>query len=331
MEPNYKLFCIRSRISIYIFHLYSVWNSMKIKISVSPHCNKLQIHEVRILAFCLGRKCQTLHINILSVSTLLTGCCSGLNQVQRHLQLRIEAQGKYLQSVLEKAQETLGRQNLGPTELEAAKVQLSEVVSKVSTECINSTVSELSELQGLCPQQAQANADCSMDSCLTMCEESQKDQEMHNIWMGLRSNHGSAHLGPKEIGDESRLEQPEPTWGKDLKENKMFPSSMRTDMGRASIPIQNSSSDSHMSIRAQGDKRHEGNNIFEARSKGGDEDENFLLQINAKRLAIKLENEKIANEFRLPHQTTKLDLNAREKNDAASSCKEFDLNSFSWS
>ncbi|KAJ6422650.1 hypothetical protein OIU84_027588 [Salix udensis] len=34
-------------------------------------------------------------------------------EVQRHLQLRIEAQGKYLQSVLEKAQETLGRQNLG--------------------------------------------------------------------------------------------------------------------------------------------------------------------------------------------------------------------------
>ncbi|KAK1292257.1 Myb family transcription factor APL [Acorus calamus] len=34
-------------------------------------------------------------------------------EVQRHLQLRIEAQGKYLQSVLEKAQETLGQQNVG--------------------------------------------------------------------------------------------------------------------------------------------------------------------------------------------------------------------------
>ncbi|GFP99026.1 myb family transcription factor apl [Phtheirospermum japonicum] len=32
-------------------------------------------------------------------------------EVQRHLQMRIEAQGKYLQSVLEKAQESLERQN----------------------------------------------------------------------------------------------------------------------------------------------------------------------------------------------------------------------------
>ncbi|KAK1410925.1 hypothetical protein QVD17_37467 [Tagetes erecta] len=33
-------------------------------------------------------------------------------EVQKHLQLRIEAQGKYLQSVLEMAQETIGRQNM---------------------------------------------------------------------------------------------------------------------------------------------------------------------------------------------------------------------------
>ncbi|KAL5991978.1 hypothetical protein ACLOJK_012890 [Asimina triloba] len=56
----------------------------------------------------------------------------------RHLQLRIEAQGKYLQSVLEKAQETLGK-NLGSAGLEAAKVQLSELDSKVSTECLSSS------------------------------------------------------------------------------------------------------------------------------------------------------------------------------------------------
>ncbi|KAJ6693953.1 hypothetical protein OIU85_004717 [Salix viminalis] len=76
-------------------------------------------------------------------------------EVQRHLQLRIEAQGKYLQAVLEKAQETLGRQNLGTVGLEATKVQLSELVSKVSTQCLNSTFSELKDLQGLCSQQTQ--------------------------------------------------------------------------------------------------------------------------------------------------------------------------------
>ncbi|KAI3738560.1 hypothetical protein L2E82_28596 [Cichorium intybus] len=44
--------------------------------------------------------------------------------VQRHLQLRVEARGKYLQAVLEKAQESLERQNLGTVGLEAAKEQL---------------------------------------------------------------------------------------------------------------------------------------------------------------------------------------------------------------
>ncbi|XP_042447049.1 myb-related protein 2-like isoform X2 [Zingiber officinale] len=51
-------------------------------------------------------------------------------QLERHLQLRIEAQGKYLQSVLEKAQEALGKQN-----------QLSELVSSaVSNGCLSNAV-----------------------------------------------------------------------------------------------------------------------------------------------------------------------------------------------
>ncbi|CAA0829663.1 Homeodomain-like superfamily protein [Striga hermonthica] len=44
-------------------------------------------------------------------------------EVQRHLQMRIEAQGKYLQSVLEKAQESLDRQNSGIKELSDIHVQ----------------------------------------------------------------------------------------------------------------------------------------------------------------------------------------------------------------
>ncbi|CAK9322482.1 unnamed protein product [Citrullus colocynthis] len=121
-------------------------------------------------------------------------------EVQRHLQLRIEAQGKYLQTVLEKAQETLGRQNLGTVGLEAAKVQLSELVSKVSTQCLTAAFPELhhqnqsqsqsqSQSQRLCPQQSQP-PDCSMDSCLTSCEGSkdQQDQQvlLHNSHLALR-------------------------------------------------------------------------------------------------------------------------------------------------
>ncbi|KAE8687298.1 hypothetical protein F3Y22_tig00111022pilonHSYRG00457 [Hibiscus syriacus] len=106
-------------------------------------------------------------------------------EVHRRLHEQLEAQGKYQQSVLEKAQETLHRQNLGTVGLEAAKVQISELVSKVSNQCLNSALSDLKELQGLYRQPNPAN-DCSMDSCLTSCEGSLKDQEIHNNGMCLR-------------------------------------------------------------------------------------------------------------------------------------------------
>ena len=59
-------------------------------------------------------------------------------QVQRHLQLRIEAQGKYLQSVLEKAQEALAKQSVDldagvlGQDAAAETQQLSELISRAS-------------------------------------------------------------------------------------------------------------------------------------------------------------------------------------------------------
>ncbi|KAK4478287.1 hypothetical protein RD792_017576 [Penstemon davidsonii] len=49
-------------------------------------------------------------------------------QVQRHLQLRIEAQGKYLESILEKACKALNDQTI----IEAAREELSELAIKFS-------------------------------------------------------------------------------------------------------------------------------------------------------------------------------------------------------
>ncbi|CAI9268324.1 unnamed protein product [Lactuca saligna] len=95
-------------------------------------------------------------------------------EVQRHLQLRIEAQGRYLQSVLEKAQETLGKQNLGKVGVEAVKVQLSELESKVSTHCLHSTFSGIKNVS----MQTNQPTDCSDDSILTYCEGQQSEQEM---------------------------------------------------------------------------------------------------------------------------------------------------------
>ncbi|KAE8691251.1 Myb family transcription factor APL [Hibiscus syriacus] len=161
--------------------IYEVNSSPMNKLSIGPQVNKgIQIGEALQMQIEVQRR---LHEQL---------------EVQRHLQLRIEAQGKYLQSVLEKAQETLHRQNLGTVGLEAAKVQLSELVSKVSNQCLNSAFSDLKELQGLYRQSTQPTPanDCSANSCLVSCEGSLKDQELHeNNGMCLRS-YTTSHKDP---------------------------------------------------------------------------------------------------------------------------------------
>ncbi|KAK1650448.1 hypothetical protein QYE76_068253 [Lolium multiflorum] len=115
-------------------------------------------------------------------------------EVQRHLQLRIEAQGKYLQSVLEKAHETLATQNTGSAGLETAKMQLSELVSKVSTECLHNAFTSFEEIEGsrMLQRHAMQPGDGSVDSCLTACEGSQKDQDILSISLSAKKG--------KEIG-----------------------------------------------------------------------------------------------------------------------------------
>ncbi|XXG52471.1 hypothetical protein AAC387_Pa03g0800 [Persea americana] len=246
-------------------------------------------------------------------------------EVQRHLQLRIEAQGKYLQSVLEKAQETLGRHNLGSAGLEAAKVQLSELVSKVSNECLNSAFSELTEMPGLHTQQTQTSqiADCSMDSCLTTCDGSQKDHEIHNVGLSFRTFHANAPSCAKETVEDSRVEDTEGAWcGNQIERKRCYPE-------KIIFPVHSNSSDLSMSIRVPGEKRSS-STISEARPKEREAEVLLEQQPQAKRSGLQLENEKSLEGFGLPYLTSQLDLNARNENDASSCCKQFDLNGFSW-
>ena len=86
-------------------------------------------------------------------------------QVQRHLQLRIEAQGRYLQSVLRRAQEVLADDhNLGsPAGAEAAKAELSELASTVETAgCLSSSCSCC-----CCSPSPSPTRHLSADSCVT--------------------------------------------------------------------------------------------------------------------------------------------------------------------
>ncbi|GMI65272.1 hypothetical protein like AT3G04030 [Hibiscus trionum] len=235
-------------------------------LSIGPQTNKgLQISEALQMQIEVQRR---LHEQL---------------EVQRRLQLRIEAQGKYLQAVLEKAQETLGRQDSGNMGLEAAKVQLSELVSKVSNQCLNSAFLDMKDLQGLCLTQATPPTDCSIDSCLTSCDGSQKEQEIHNTGICLRTYNNSTSLVPED----RLLPQTELKSFNNIK--------IGNDAERRTFFADRSTSDLSMSVGLQGEKGHPNN-----------------------------------NSSRLPYFATKLDLNVHEDNDAASSCKQFDLNGLSW-
>ncbi|KAK8698139.1 hypothetical protein V6N13_114267 [Hibiscus sabdariffa] len=258
--------------------IYEVNSSPMNNSSIGPQTNKgIQIGEALQMQIEVQRR---LHQQL---------------EVQRHLQLRIEAQGKYLQSVLEKAQETLHGQNLGTGGLEAAKVQLSELVSKVSNHCLNSELSDLKEVQGLYHQPMQLNTanDCSMDSCLTSCEGSLKDQEMHNNGMCLRS-YGTTHKG-------ALMQQTEPK----SSQNKMMGNELLADRN---------CSDLSMSVGLGG-----------SFSRGRSEEHSFIDE----------GNKRVDSVNRLPYFATKLDLNVDEQQHnlpiPSSTCKLFDLNGVSWS
>ncbi|KAL3536108.1 hypothetical protein ACH5RR_004569 [Cinchona calisaya] len=214
-------------------------------------------------------------------------------EVQRHLQLRIEAQGKYLQAVLEKAQETLGRQqeNLGSVGLEAAKVQLSELVTKVSNQCLNSAFSDMKPLSaGLCPQQT----DCSMDSCLTSCEGSLRDQEMHNNQMMIRPLNLRTSM-----------------------EKRKFHSTMNEEAKRVCGADENGGNLS-MSIGLEGGRWNSNPNYNDQHS-------------SRHGSIIPQEKQRSSEEYnKLPYFAPNLDLNTDDSTDAASRCKQFDLNGISW-
>ncbi|XP_022734437.1 protein PHR1-LIKE 2-like isoform X2 [Durio zibethinus] len=91
-------------------------------------------------------------------------------QLEHRLQLRIEAQGKYLQSILEKACKALNDQAAASAGLEAAKEELSELAIKVSNDCQGMV--SLSELAAALDNKTTSTmpariGDCSVESCLT--------------------------------------------------------------------------------------------------------------------------------------------------------------------
>ncbi|KAJ0979127.1 hypothetical protein J5N97_014601 [Dioscorea zingiberensis] len=232
-------------------------------------------------------------------------------EVQRHLQLRIEAQGKYLQSVLEKAQETLGKQSLGSTGLEAAKLQLSELTSRVSNECLGNVIPSLQEYSNLQTLQAEANqlAVCSADSCLTSCDISPKNQETQNVGIGMRT---------QKLREDTRFDSIQSPRSGNADEWKPFSFTVVEDSDTQLLLAQRKNN-SILSMNVSSEAQHR------------EKDEKFRLeQPNSKRPATSHEREKQSNGFGAPSLMVQLDLNAHNNDSAAQSCKEFDLNGLGW-
>uniref|UniRef100_A0A7N0T6F8 HTH myb-type domain-containing protein n=1 Tax=Kalanchoe fedtschenkoi TaxID=63787 RepID=A0A7N0T6F8_KALFE len=256
--------------------------------STGSQSNKLQISETLQMQIEVQRR---LHEQL---------------EVQRHLQLRIEAQGKYLQSVLEKAQETLGRQNLGTVGLEAAKAQINDLVSKVSTQCLNSPFSvNKGELHALCTQHLQMTqqANGSLDSCLTN---------------GSHNRHS--------VGFE--MMQCKQNWHND---HRMILPSFAGDTERQVLLMEDSPSGLSMGIGLHQEKRDKRSTYPEPKiRKQDDADELLFKRPSNKNQSLNMENERLSLGCRMPSMEPKLDLNSHEEHDASRGCKQFDLNGFSW-
>lgn len=251
-------------------------------------------------------------------------------EVQRHLQLRIEAQGKYLQSVLEKAQETLGRQNMETVGLEAVKVQLSEFVSKASNQCLNSAFPDIKELSGFHSQQTQTTqpTDHSIDSCLTSRDFSLRDNAMHDNQIGLRPFDFTPSIECKNIENDNRIQQTELRWCDNLKENRRLFSPVNEGREKAFTRDTNCNNLS-MSIGLQDVKLNGSMNHSDGSFNGTERDVKLFHQV-ANRSESVPERRKASQEYKLSYFEPKLDLNMHDETDAASSCKQFDLNGFSW-
>ncbi|XP_006338935.2 uncharacterized protein [Solanum tuberosum] len=251
-------------------------------------------------------------------------------RLHEQLELRIEAQGKYLQSVLEKAQETLGRQNMETVGLEAVKVQLSEFVSKASNQCLNSPFPDIKELSGFHSQHTQATqpTDRSIDSCLTSRDGSLRDNTMHDNQIGLRPFDFTPSIECKDIENDARLQQTELRWCDNLKENRRLFSPMNEGREKTFTRETNCNNLS-MSIGLQDEKLNGSMNHSDGSFNGTERDVKLFHQVTNRSESVP-QRHKSSQEYKLSYFQPKLDLNMHDETDAASSCKQFDLNGFSW-
>ncbi|OEL37773.1 Myb-related protein 1 [Dichanthelium oligosanthes] len=259
-------------------------------------------------------------------------CCSesdlklNWQQVQRHLQLRIEAQGKYLQAVLEQAQETLGNKNLGPANLEDAKIKISELVSQVSNECFSNAITDIKEsssVHRLEPKQIQF-VESSTNNYLTAAE-------------GFIKEHRLQHHGVLKAYDDSSL-----FCRKGSHEHETQFALNRSLSGRRMSHLQNEKGYSKAEFVYESDtemapeyitpqKNGGGSTTSSASGSKGRGEKPYLEEPNCTRQAVEYPRESKLLDFEHSCSGKKLDLNTHNVDDTDQAYRHFDLNGFSWS
>jgi hypothetical protein len=247
-------------------------------------------------------------------------------QVQRHLQLRIEAQGKYLQAVLEQAQETLGKQSLGPANLEDAKIKISELVSQVSNECFSNAITDIKEsssVHRLEPKQIQF-VESSTNNYFTAAEGFIKEHRPHHH--GVLKAYDDSSLFCRKGSHEHEIPL---ALNRSLSERRMAHLQNEKGYSKAELGYE---SDTEMAPEYIGPQNNGGGSTTSSASGSkGDAEKPYLEEPNCTRQAVEYPRESKLLDFEHSCPGKKLDLNTHNVDDTDQAYRHFDLNGFSWS
>ena len=245
--------------------------------------------------------------------------------MQRHLQLRIEAQGKYLQAVLEQAQETLGKQNLGPANLEDAKIKISELVSQVSTECFSNAITDVkgsSSVHKLEPRQIQF-VESSTNSYLSVAEGFIKEQRLQHH--GVLKTHDGSSLFCRKRPHEHETQF---VLNRSLSERRMAHLQNNEQYSKAEFGYE---SDTEIVHEYTAPQNGGGSTTSSASGSKVDAEKLYLEEQKCARQVAEYPRESKLIDFDNSCSGKKLDLNTHNVDDTDQAYRHFDLNDFSWS
>ncbi|KAK3135240.1 hypothetical protein QOZ80_5BG0416510 [Eleusine coracana subsp. coracana] len=247
-------------------------------------------------------------------------------EVQRHLQLRIEAQGKYLQAVLEQAQETLGKQNLGPANLEDAKIKISELVTQVSNECFSNATTDIKESSSMLrlePRQIQF-VENSTNSYLSTAEGFVKEHRLQHHGVLKAYDDSSLFCRKSSHDNETHL-----ALNRSLSEHRVTHLHSMNVYNKAELVCDSDTEEPSEYITPQ--KNGGDSTTSSASGSKGHTEKQSLEEQNCRKQAVEYQRESKLLDFEQPYSGKKLDLNTHNIDDSDQSYRHFDLNGFSWS